>query len=70
MPKRGTRRDKLLKKQNGLCWHCTKSINLGVDETEIHHIIAISDGDARNKDSNPALIHKECHLEIHEVKSS
>ena len=58
MPKR----DKLLKKQNRYI--------LGVDETEIYHIIAISDGGAKNKNSNLALIHKECHLEMHEVKSS
>nr|YP_009710025.1 hypothetical protein [Coleochaete scutata]QFU80130.1 hypothetical protein [Coleochaete scutata] len=54
---------KLLKRQKGMCAACNKIIDIG--ETNIHHVVPISEGGSATKLTNMILIHPWCHKEIH-----
>lgn len=60
-------KDKLLKRQNGLCVICNQIITedlLRNNAIHIHHIEPIYKGGSRNKLSNMEILHSWCHYEI------
>ena len=60
-------KNKLYKKQKGLCFICKKPFKeqeLFDDNTHIHHIVPISRGGSPNSEKNMALVHPLCHKSI------
>lgn len=59
-PQTPTLKDKLFKRQRGLCWICDKPVdfeNLLLKSVHIHHIDPVSKGGNKYKLSNLALTH-------------
>jgi hypothetical protein len=62
------RKKTLYKKQNGICPHCQRKFTLKAEEVlETHHLKAKGKG-GKDKNSNGALIHTQCHKERHEAE--
>lgn len=51
---------RLFEQQKEKCFICLKEINLDVQETDVDHIIPISEKDTRDNESNFALTHSSC----------
>ena len=65
----GKRKRIVLECQHGLCWACGKPFDYFQD-ADLHHIQGKGMGSAWRDDSfsNLAVIHRECHNEIHDGK--
>jgi hypothetical protein len=55
----------LMSREKGICQICGKKITIRIEK---HHIIQRSDG-GTNKSNNYALVHPECHKELHRGKT-
>ena len=64
-------KEKLLKRQNNLCGHCSKPLyfsELGkiiYNELHIHHIKPIFEGGSIKNISNMIIVYSWCHKDIH-----
>ena len=59
-------RNYLMSRENGKCQLCNKEFSRG-NSSHIHHIIPISGG-GPDKQDNLALLHKKCHIKLHNKK--
>ena len=64
-------KEKLLKRQNNICSHCSKPLyfmesgKLIYNELHIHHVDPISKGGSTKNITNMEIIHSWCHKDIH-----
>lgn len=71
----GSMKEKLMKKQNGICSVCNNKLirqdqeTLLIQDLEIHHIQPIRKKGERHKIQNMTIIHKWCHKKVHSVES-
>ncbi|MEM9924708.1 MAG: HNH endonuclease signature motif containing protein [Cyanobacteria bacterium P01_D01_bin.50] len=56
---RGSKLEKIFKRENGICPICGEPITLA-EEFELHHIKPVKDGGS-NYEDNLIFLHKECH---------
>jgi RNA-directed DNA polymerase len=63
------RKKTLYRKQSGKCPYCRLKFSLDKDEVlETHHILAKGKG-GKDKNSNVALIHAQCHKQLHQMEA-
>jgi len=65
MPEYNSLKEKLFKRQKGICLICSQVLK---EDLEIHHLTKISLGGSKSKISNMVLLHKECHKTKHTTK--
>ena len=64
-------KEKLLKRQDNLCGHCSKPLyfmesdKIMYNELHIHHIKPVSKGGSTKNITNMVIIHSWCHKDIH-----
>ena len=69
----GSTKEKLVKKQKGICPVCEENLRTKVgnfDNLHIHHIIPISMKGKKHLIRNMILVHKWCHKDIHRTLRS
>lgn len=60
-------KQKLFRKQQGVCSFCHRTLELNPNKTntQIHHIVPIARGGAKSSMKNMQLLHVHCHIEHH-----
>lgn len=57
-------KQKLYRRQKGVCFFCGRTLNLNPNKTNLH-IIPIYKGGDKSSMKNTQLLHKDCHFEHH-----